>query len=172
MGFVVSEKTKAELKKQIQHEVEMEQMYHCCRWCHHYVIDSGASCGGCTHPKVCNSIDSMSGGASSLAVYDVSESGYSIEVIREVLGSVDIEKVFADLFYMLREWGTGTKKMDMFKTTFHQIWEQFTDMTLSQDLDDKVLKCFVDHLCNPRYNTDVEKVEIPEPRDFVCKYFE
>lgn len=55
MGFRVSEKMKAELLKQkMQHEADMDKMYHCCRYCRWYCR---FGCGGCCNKELLDMVE-------------------------------------------------------------------------------------------------------------------
>lgn len=126
-----------------------EDMYHCCRWCHHYQN------GKCYNNNIQIIDDS--------AVFEVAESGRLDEVLEETLKSEKLTP-FKELEYKLLEWNVSQKRIKEFNELFSSCYEEFA-LHLKESLDESVSRL---------YQTDLDDItfdglEISNPEEYYCK---
>lgn len=126
-----------------------EDMYHCCRWCHHYQN------GKCYNNNMQIIDDS--------AVFEVAESGRLDEVLEETIKSEKLTP-FKELEYKLLEWNVSQKRIKEFNELFSSCYEEFA-LHLKESLDESVSRLYQTDLDDRTF----DGIEISNPEEYYCK---
>jgi len=141
------------LKRVERKKDPLEEMYHTCRWCHYFKE------GKCWNRGM------FAGDCGSVDVFSISEEGYLSEVLNETVHGVKLEE-FRELEYKLRDWGVSEKRIKEFNSLFAECFDQWADMNLIPELDEKVSVCYQNRLYDDETFTGIE---IANPEDNYCK---
>lgn len=121
----------------------------CCRWCHHYVE------GKCYASPVDDNAE--------LNIEMVSENGFLSEAIKETLNDGQMSH-FNELFSQLRDWKLSDKRIKEFRKLFSELYENWVDCFLTQELDEKITICYNNHVFD---YTDKGRY-IEDPENYCC----
>lgn len=128
----------------------LDEMYHNCRWCKHNVSNKCVKMG-----KVFESTGSSK-------VYQMAEDGRLFEAIEESL----TKSKFDYLKDLLQEYGISNKRYKEILKTI----EEDLDMNknnLIEDIDEGVSRLLLNNEVD-----SVNELELIDPENFYCKYFE
>lgn len=133
-----------------------DERFHCCRYCHYY--DSGY----CYNKSVAGNFDGTAN------VVDVAESGRLSGVLEETMHSCDTKEMLNELKDLLKSWKIGDKRVKEFEKTFSEVFNQWLDFTLKDELD-----MSVSNLYERAVDTGSSSVcvEIENPTEYYCKEF-
>lgn len=137
---------------------DVDRMYRCCRWCHHYQE------GKCWRKDI-----AFNEGDSTLLY--AADMGEFSEVIEETLDypNEPASKLYRELNALLGEWKISKKKSEQFKDTFMEVYEEFKQ-DMRTIIDEAVLRK-MNNLMD-KVNNEFQGIGIESPEDFCCKYFE
>lgn len=137
---------------------EVDKMYRCCRWCHHYQE------GKCWRKGIAFSdIES--------ALLNAADMGEFSEVIEETMmyPNDPVCKVLQELKDLLKEWKVSSKRIEKFQEVFVETYEMYVQ-DMRTEIDEAILKKMNNIAADS--SEEFQGIEIESPEDFVCKYFE
>lgn len=133
----------------------VDDMYHCCRFCHHYVN------GKCFNQNMMESFcDSPS------SVYKVAEEGRLSAVLEETFHSVKKNTVVEEIVTLLRDYKLSEKRVKEVKDSLVNSIDQWFDFEVKDKIDEEVSELYQDAVENM---TEVDGVEIINPSEHYCK---
>ena len=129
--------------------------YHRCRWCRFF--DDGK----CYHGEIGNSISDME-------VYKVAESGKLAEVLKEAIGSCKPKIALKHIEEMLKSYKVSDKRIQELKDCWSSMIEIWIEGDLIPSIDNDVSFLYINSV------NEVEglPVEIHNPEEFYCRYFD
>ena len=138
---------------------EVDKMYRCCRWCHYYQE------GKCWRKGV-----SFSDLESSLL--NAADMGEFSEVIEETMmyPNDPICKVLQGLKSLLSDWKISSKRIEKFQEVFIEEYEMFVQ-GMRTEIDESILRK-MNNIVSSESSKEFQGLEIENPEDFCCKYFE
>ena len=157
--------------KVVQRPRVNDDWQHCCRWCKHYCYSGDPTEGyKCYNKDVMGHIVERQ---DMINMYSVSENGYAAETIEEVLNDGELTRKFFNMVLSkFDEWNNvSQKKKAEFEKHLQECWSEFADFSLKEELDEALMKCYVHHLEDEHGSFD-NGVDIDNPSEFVCKYWE
>ena len=147
--------TPKNIKQIREHNKQLDEMYHCCRWCHYY--DNGY----CLNSNVIENYKDYS----SDYMYKVSEEGHLSEVLTESFHSVKKNGVTENVVKKLRGYNLSEKKIkEVYDLLINSIDEWF-DNEVKVRLDSDVSRLYNNVGC------EIEGVVIQNPEEYCCKEF-
>lgn len=156
--------------KAVQKPRVNDDWQHCCRWCKHYCYSGnpvdGYKCYNKEQPYV------LSSDSEILYAADMGEFS---ELIEETMmyPNTSTEILTSGLNDLFEKWGVSKKKRADFGSEFETLWEEFIQ-SMRDELDEAVLRKMnnIIDMVNSRNEKEFVGVEIGDPENFVCKYWE
>lgn len=151
--------------KAVQRPRVNDDWQHCCRWCHYYCYSGDPTEGYKCYNKEVNK-NAMYG----FNIYSVAENGYLSQALEEGLNNQRlVDKFMCAVMDKLDEWKISGKRKVEFIHHFRECWSEFADMDLKEHLDEVVSGCYQSQA---EMGEGIDGVDIDNPSEFVCKYWE
>lgn len=132
-----------------------DERFHCCKYCLYYKD------GKCFNYNVISS----TGGSLFMPVVEVAESGKLSGVLEETIHSCDTKEMISELINLLKSWKVSDKRIKEFEQTFNEVFDQWADFTLKDEIDNAVDRLYQNELENSEY----DGIEISNPDSYYCK---
>lgn len=143
------------VKRPVTVEHIENDIYHCCRWCHHFQN------GKCFNKDVTVNYEDFS----SDVMYKISEEGILSEVLNESFHSIRKSTVTEEVVKTLRGYNLSEKRIkEVYDKLVNSIDEWF-DKEVKDRLDNDVSRLYNNVGC------EIDGITIQNPEEFYCREF-